>query len=126
MTETTTTRTVESTPARPATPAPKPALIEFTGTQADYDALPASVRETYKRPDMEGKRRAFKAVRKALYDALQRKDLTPQEHYDLNTPFQALGAHEGPKSDRLDRTPETVLQRDQRLESERQEAAKPS
>lgn len=121
MTDSTQTLTPSQTANVPHAPRPpaKPVLTPFVGSQAEYDALPASVRATMLKPDIEGKRNAFKAVRRALYDALQRKDLTPQEHYDLNTPFQALGAHEGPKAERFDKTPETTLQRDQRLESER-------
>lgn len=76
MTET----TIDSTP-RPATPAPAP-------------KAPTAAQE---KAAKESKNAGFKKVRAALAEMLKRDDLTPQEHYDLNTPYQALGAHEGPK-----------------------------
>lgn len=67
-------------------------------TQSQYDQLPPTEKAKYARPDEAGKRAAFRSVRKALAEALKRTDLTTQEHYDLNTPYQALGAHDGPVS----------------------------
>jgi len=107
-------------PAPKPRPAPPAKLTPAPMTQAEYDALPKEQQAKWLKPDPAGKQAAFDSVRKAITEALKRTDLTPQEHYDLNSPLQALGAHCGPKN-----TPGTVAQREQaRKDAEREAAAK--